>query len=424
MKNLDTRRSIRQYSKQEVSDELLSRLFAQASRTQTMGNLQLYSVVVTRSEAMKQRLAPAHFNQPMVTGAPVVLTICADFHRTSQWAACRKATPGYDNFLSFQNAAIDALLFTQTLCCLMDEEGLGYCYLGTTVYQPQQIIDILQLPRQNHSTGIAVSSALLKPVVLFHSLIIQIFSVNHEKDFINIGELRRLSGCFEGCKRLAGAGSVPDISATGNSSIFLIVVGNLNTVQNTFRSCNLIRTHDHQHIFRSENTVFDQYIQNCMPRKKCLCKINQIRNHTILSIRPETGKFKAVAGLFLLLSAGFCIFDSIKAGAIGIVFGVSSIAYNKNLYILKETRSYPKGIPLVTIYLIKCLPNCHTSPLQFHMDHRKSIDKNRHIIAIRCLTACRRILPHHLQTILMMILFSLQNFIHGTIQSLFPAKFI
>jgi FMN reductase [NAD(P)H] len=112
-----------------------------------MGNLQLYSVVVTRSEAMKQRLAPAHFNQPMVTGAPVVLTICADFHRTSQWAECRKATPGYDNFLSFQNAAIDALLFTQTLCCLMDEEGLGYCYLGTTVYQPQQIIDILQLPR-------------------------------------------------------------------------------------------------------------------------------------------------------------------------------------------------------------------------------------------------------------------------------------
>jgi FMN reductase [NAD(P)H] len=29
----------------------------------------------------------------------------------------------------------------------MDEEGLGYCYLGTTVYQPQQIIDVLQLPQ-------------------------------------------------------------------------------------------------------------------------------------------------------------------------------------------------------------------------------------------------------------------------------------
>ena len=147
MKSLLTRRSIRKYSTREVSEQLLSRLLNEAARTQTMGNLQLYSVVVTRSQEMKERLAPAHFNQPMVTQAPVVLTICADFNRTSQWALCRKAEPGYDNFLSFQNAAIDALLYTQTLCNLMDEEGLGYCYLGTTVYMPQMIIDTLQLPK-------------------------------------------------------------------------------------------------------------------------------------------------------------------------------------------------------------------------------------------------------------------------------------
>lgn len=147
MKTILTRRTIRKYADREVSEELLNRLFTEAARTQTMGNLQLYSVVVTRSKEMKEQLAPAHFNQPMVTGAPVVLTICADFNRTSFWAKCRKAEPGYDNFLSFINAATDALLFTQTLCNLMDEEGLGYCYLGTTVYQPQQIIDILRLPR-------------------------------------------------------------------------------------------------------------------------------------------------------------------------------------------------------------------------------------------------------------------------------------
>ena len=147
MKNLLTRRTIRQYSERPVSAEQLNRLMTEASRTQTMGNLQLYSVVVTRDAEMKQRLAPAHFNQPMLTQAPVVLTICADFHRTTRWCEERQANPGYDNFLSFQNAAIDALLYTQTLCNLMDEEGLGYCYLGTTVYQPQQIIDILRLPR-------------------------------------------------------------------------------------------------------------------------------------------------------------------------------------------------------------------------------------------------------------------------------------
>ena len=147
MKNLLTRRSIRKYSDQAVSDELLNRLLNEAARTQTTGNLQLYSVVVTRSAEMKAKLAPAHFNQPMVTQAPVVVTFCADFRRTTKCAHCRKADSGYNNFLSFINAATDALLYTQTFCCLADEEGLGYCYLGTTVYQPMSIIETLQLPQ-------------------------------------------------------------------------------------------------------------------------------------------------------------------------------------------------------------------------------------------------------------------------------------
>lgn len=147
MKNLDNRRSIRQYADRDVSDQLLHRLLWRAERTQTMGNLQLYSVVITRDAAMKQRLAPAHFNQPMVTSAPVVLTFCADFRRTTQWALARKANPGYNNLLSFLNAATDALLYTQTFCNLAEEEGLGYCFLGTTVYQPQRIIATLELPQ-------------------------------------------------------------------------------------------------------------------------------------------------------------------------------------------------------------------------------------------------------------------------------------
>lgn len=146
MKTINTRRSIRKYSDKEVADGLLNRLLAEAARTQTMGNMQLYSVVVTRSQEMKERLAPAHFNQPMVTEAPVVLTVCADFNRANRWCRCRKAEPGYDNFLSFINAATDALLYTQTFCNLAEEEGLGLCFLGTTVYQPQALIDVLQLP--------------------------------------------------------------------------------------------------------------------------------------------------------------------------------------------------------------------------------------------------------------------------------------
>lgn len=147
MRNLTTRRSIRKYADKAVSEELLNRLLAEAERTPTMGNLQLYSVIVTRSEEMKTKLAPAHFNQPMVCGAPVALTFCADFRRTTLWAENRQAKPGYDNFLSFINASTDALLYCQTFCNLAEEEGLGTCFLGTTVYMPQMIIDTLQLPQ-------------------------------------------------------------------------------------------------------------------------------------------------------------------------------------------------------------------------------------------------------------------------------------
>ena len=147
MKTINSRRTIRKYSRKDVSEGLLKTLLEQAEHTPTMGNLQLYSVVITRKEEGKRRLAPAHFNQPMVEGAPVVLTFCADFRRTTLWAENRKATPGYDNFLSFLNAATDALLYCQTFCNLAEEEGLGTCFLGTTLYNSGDIVEALQLPR-------------------------------------------------------------------------------------------------------------------------------------------------------------------------------------------------------------------------------------------------------------------------------------
>lgn len=145
--DIKNRKTIRKYTRQEVDNSLLTQLLEEAEHTPTMGNLQLYSVVITRDPAAKQRIAPAHFNQPMVTQAPVVLTFCADFRRTSLWAENRKATPGYNNFLSFINAATDTLLYCQSFCNLAEAKGLGTCFLGTTIYQPQAIIDALKLPR-------------------------------------------------------------------------------------------------------------------------------------------------------------------------------------------------------------------------------------------------------------------------------------
>lgn len=140
------RRTIRKYTSEDISQELLNSLLKESFRASTMGGMQLYSVIVTREAEMKERLAPTHFNQPMVKNAPVVLTFCADFRRFTEWCNLREATPGYDNFLSFMNAATDALLVAQTFCTLAEDAGLGICYLGTTIYNSDKIIDILKLP--------------------------------------------------------------------------------------------------------------------------------------------------------------------------------------------------------------------------------------------------------------------------------------
>ena len=147
MESLKHRTSIRKYSSKEVPSQLIKALLENAERTPTMGNLQLYSVIITRDKAIKKLLSPPHFNQPMVQNAPVVLTFCADYRRTSLWATQRQAQPGYNNFLSFLNAATDALLYCQTFCNIAEEAGLGTCFLGTTIYSPQPIIDILKLPQ-------------------------------------------------------------------------------------------------------------------------------------------------------------------------------------------------------------------------------------------------------------------------------------
>ena len=144
MKN---RRTIRKYTEQDIPEELLNELLEVAVRASNTGNMQLYSVVVTRDQSNKEKLAPAHFNQPMITTAPVVLTFCADANRFVKWAEQRKAEAGFDNLQTFIASTIDAMLFAQAFCDAAEEKGLGICYLGTTAYNADKIIEALSLPR-------------------------------------------------------------------------------------------------------------------------------------------------------------------------------------------------------------------------------------------------------------------------------------
>ena len=142
-----SRSTVRKFSAtRQVDDDTLSALLEAASHAPTTGNMQLYSVVATRSEEMKDALAPLHFNQPSVKSCSVLLTFCADLRRFEAWCEARDAKPGFRNFHSFVTALIDTALFAQQFVTLAELNGIGSCYLGTVTYNASEIARVLCLP--------------------------------------------------------------------------------------------------------------------------------------------------------------------------------------------------------------------------------------------------------------------------------------
>ena len=140
-------RSIRKFKSTPISEEILAEILQAGARASTCGNMQLYSLIVTRDEAMRRKLLPCHFGQQMVVEAPCLITVCADIHRFSMWCEQRDAEPAYDNFAWFLTATIDAMLAAQNIAIAAESHNLGICYLGTTIYTAGDIVQTLELPK-------------------------------------------------------------------------------------------------------------------------------------------------------------------------------------------------------------------------------------------------------------------------------------
>jgi nitroreductase len=139
-------RSIRKYKPDPVPEPVLARILEAASRASSSGNMQPYSIIVTTDPEIRERLYHPHFEQSMVREAPLLLTFCADFHRMRKWLTLREAPENFDNFMSFMIGAIDAILASQNAAIAAEAEGLGLCYMGTTLASCDKIARILECP--------------------------------------------------------------------------------------------------------------------------------------------------------------------------------------------------------------------------------------------------------------------------------------
>jgi len=146
MKLLTEHRSIRSYQSMEVEQSIIDKILESGIRASNTGNMQLYGVVITRDEEKRKQLAPLHFNQRMVSQAPVLITICIDVNRFYKWCAIRKTMADFKNLLWLMNCTIDASILAQNMCVEAENNGLGICYLGTTLYNAPEISAVLKLP--------------------------------------------------------------------------------------------------------------------------------------------------------------------------------------------------------------------------------------------------------------------------------------
>ncbi|MEM7246520.1 MAG: nitroreductase family protein [Acidobacteriota bacterium] len=143
---LGSHRSIRHYKPDPIDDADLDRILEAATRASTSGNMQTYSVIVTKDEQRRAELFELHYRQEMILQAPVLLTFVADWNRMKRWCLLEDAEPGWDNPLSFLVAFADAIIAAQNAVLAAEARGLGTCYMGTTLNSSPRLTEFFELP--------------------------------------------------------------------------------------------------------------------------------------------------------------------------------------------------------------------------------------------------------------------------------------
>lgn len=154
-------RSVRSYSQKPLPEGLIETLLAVAQSASTSSNLQVWSLLVVKDPARKERLAQIA-QQPYVAKAPVILIWLADFARIQQRAEQQAEQQQTSNPASLNQqvdlaaldyldstliGCIDAALAAQNAMLAAESLGLGAVYLGSLRNDLHAVISELKLPK-------------------------------------------------------------------------------------------------------------------------------------------------------------------------------------------------------------------------------------------------------------------------------------
>ena len=147
IKLMQSHRSIRSYTDEPVSDEMLDQIIRAAWHGPTSMNAQEISLVVVRDATKRARIAELAGGQPWIAQAPVFITLVIDFNKTE--LGVRKAGQTQviqESMEGYGVAAVDAGITLGILMTAARALGLGIVPIGGIRRNPQAMIDLLELP--------------------------------------------------------------------------------------------------------------------------------------------------------------------------------------------------------------------------------------------------------------------------------------
>lgn len=138
-----SRRSIRNFTQQDVPQEHLIELIEAAQAAPSGGNRQPWHFYIIRDEPVKTRIMNESCNQDWILTAPVVIVVCADIKRSES----RYSQRGRDLYCIQDTAAA-----VQNILLCAKSMGLGTCWCGA--FDEEKLSEVLQLHKDMRPVAI------------------------------------------------------------------------------------------------------------------------------------------------------------------------------------------------------------------------------------------------------------------------------
>lgn len=144
MKN---RKSVRQFTGEHVSDEIVQQIIEAAHCAPNSINVQQTSVIVTRDKEKIAKIAEYAGGQPQIAGADVFITVAIDFNKTNEALKLNgKIQTVHTTMEGILVGAVDAGIMVEALAVAAESFGVGNTVIGGLRNNPQAMIELLELP--------------------------------------------------------------------------------------------------------------------------------------------------------------------------------------------------------------------------------------------------------------------------------------